>query len=67
MPDERPANAGKAWSEMDVLDLQRCLVFNDPTDKISVFLCRSEEEVVAKMRELRLGRFSGLAPAPLAV
>jgi hypothetical protein len=65
MPYGSPANAGKIWTEMDILDLRQCLLFNDPTDKISVFLCRKEEEVVAKMRELRLGAFSVQDPAML--
>ena len=58
--EKRIANAGKAWSEMDIWDLKQCLRFNDPSDKIAVFLCRREPEVLAKMKELRLGGYSTL-------
>jgi hypothetical protein len=57
MDEKRDLNTGSVWSEMDVWDLKQCLRFNDPPLKIATFLCRTEPDVLEKMRELRLGPF----------
>jgi hypothetical protein len=45
-------NEGKAWSEMDLFDLENSLARNTPVAEIADFLCRSEQEVREKIAEL---------------
>jgi hypothetical protein len=47
-------NAGKAWSEMDLFDLQNHLGEGASTEETADFLMRSVEEVEVKARELGL-------------
>jgi hypothetical protein len=47
-------NAGKAWSEMDVFDLQNHLGEGASIEEAADFLMRSVEEVEVKARELGL-------------
>jgi hypothetical protein len=48
------ANSGKPWSEMDLEDLEHSLYFGDPVAATASFLCRDEDEVREKMKELGL-------------
>lgn len=45
-------NEGKPWSEMDLEDLDSALKLGKPVEEIAEFLCRSVEEVRAKLAEL---------------
>jgi hypothetical protein len=47
-------NAGKAWSEMDVVDLKNHLAQGCSVEETADFLMRSEREVREKMDELDL-------------
>jgi hypothetical protein len=47
-------NAGKPWSEMDLVDLRNSLAHDRPVAEIADFLCRSEQEVQAKIDKLGL-------------
>ena len=46
-------NSGKAWSEMDIRDLQNAIRRGETTEEIATFLCRDIDEVQAKITELR--------------
>jgi hypothetical protein len=46
------ANSGKPWSEMDLEDLEHSLYFGDTVAATASFLCRDEDEVREKMKEL---------------
>jgi hypothetical protein len=48
------ANSGEPWSEMDISDLTHSLAYGDTTAETASFLCRDEDEVREKMKELRL-------------
>jgi hypothetical protein len=47
-------NEGKAWSEMDLVDLRNSLKHGRSVAEIAEFLCRSEQEVQEKIAELGL-------------
>jgi hypothetical protein len=47
-------NSRKKWSEMDVFDLAGELEHGHSVKEIADFLCRDEDEVRKKMRELGL-------------
>jgi hypothetical protein len=47
-------NSGKEWSEMDVEDLQSHLARGATVAATADFLCRDEDEVREKMKELGL-------------
>jgi len=49
-------NEGKPWSEMDLVDLRNALAHDRPLAEIADFLCRSEQEVQAKITELGLSQ-----------
>jgi hypothetical protein len=51
-------NEGKPWSEMDLVDLRHSLAHGRSVAEIAEFLCRSEQEVQAKIAELELVRSS---------
>jgi len=46
-------NSGKPWSEMDIVDLTRS-DYGNTFAKTASFLCRDEDEVRVKMKELGL-------------
>ena len=46
-------NSGKAWSEMDIRDLQNAIRRGETAEEIATFLCRDIDEVQAKITELR--------------
>jgi len=48
------ANSGKPWSEMDISDLTHCLDYGDTFAAAASFLCRDEDEVRQKAKELGL-------------
>jgi hypothetical protein len=48
------ANPGEPWSEADISDLKNELDHGRTIAEIASFLCRDEDEVRAKMKELRL-------------
>ena len=48
------ANSGKRWSKMDILDLKNEIGRGRTVAQIASFLCRDEDEVREKMRELGL-------------
>jgi hypothetical protein len=52
-------NDGKLWSEMDLFDLRKSLVYGTSIEEVAGFLCRSGtvEEVKRKAEELALLRF----------
>ena len=45
-------NSGKAWSELDIRDLQDALRRGYAIEDIATFLCRDADEVRAKVAEL---------------
>ena len=53
------ANSGEPWSEMDISDLTYCLVYVDTFAKTARFLCRDEDEVRQKARQLGLVEHPG--------
>jgi hypothetical protein len=48
------ANSGEPWSEMDISDLTRCLDYGDTFAQTASFLCKDEDEVRQKAKELGL-------------
>ena len=48
------ANSAKFWSEMDLEDLRHSLDYGDTLAETASFLCRDEDEVSEKMKELGL-------------
>lgn len=55
MPDQtHNIDEDKPWSESDVADLKICLEQKTPIPEIADFLCRREDEIEAKIRELGL-------------
>jgi hypothetical protein len=48
------ANSGEPWSEMDVADLANSLAYGDTFAQVASFLCRDEDEVRQKAKELGL-------------
>jgi hypothetical protein len=48
------ANSGEPWSEMDVADLTNEIERGQTVAKTASFLCRDEDEVREKMKELGL-------------
>jgi hypothetical protein len=48
------ANSGEPWSEMDISDLTNELAHGRKMAETASFLCRDEDEVRQKAKELRL-------------
>jgi hypothetical protein len=48
------ANSGEPWSEMDIIDLTNELAHGRTMAQTASFLCRDEDEVRHKARELAL-------------
>ena len=48
------ANLGKPWSKMDISDLRNELAHGRTVAQTASFLCRDEDEVREKMKELGL-------------
>ena len=48
------ANSGEPWSEMDITDLKDSVAYGDTIAETASFLCRDEDEVREKMKELGL-------------
>jgi hypothetical protein len=48
------ANSGEPWSEMDISDLTNEIAHDRTMAEIASFLCRDEDEVRQKARELGL-------------
>lgn len=48
------ADAGKEWSEMDIIDLRQCIKTGDCAEETAQFLRRSIGEVREKVAELGL-------------
>ena len=49
------ANSGEPWSEMDIQDLRTSLDFGNTYADAASMLCRHEEEVRLKAKDLGLG------------
>jgi hypothetical protein len=60
--DKPNLNEGKPWSEMDLVDLKNGIQRGTLMEKIAVFQCGSEEEVLMKSAGLKADL---LAPAEL--
>ena len=48
------ANAGREWSEMDIIDLRQCIKTGDSVAQTPTFLHRTTGEVSEKAAELEL-------------
>ena len=48
------ANSGEPWSDADISDLKNELDHGRTVAQTASFLCRDEDEVRKKMKELRL-------------
>ena len=48
------ANAGREWSEMDIIDLRQCIKTGDSAVQTATFLRRTIGEVSKKAAELGL-------------
>jgi hypothetical protein len=48
------ANSDEPWSEMDISDLTHELAHGRTMEETASFLCRDEDEVRQKTKELRL-------------
>ena len=48
------ANSGKPWSKMDISDLRNEIAHGRTVTQTASFLCRDEDEVREKMKELGL-------------
>ena len=48
------ANSGKPWSKMDISDLRNEIAHGRTVAQTASFLCRDEDEVREKMKELGL-------------
>jgi hypothetical protein len=53
------ANSGEPWSEMDVADLAQSLVYGNTIADAASMLCRDEDEVRQKAKELGLVEHPG--------
>jgi hypothetical protein len=53
------ANSGEPWSEMDISDLTHSLDYGDTFAQTASFLCRDEDEVHQKARQLGLVEHRG--------
>jgi hypothetical protein len=53
------ANSGEPWSEMDVADLTHSLAYGSTIADAASLLCRDEDEVRQKARELGLTEHPG--------
>jgi hypothetical protein len=60
------ANSGEPWSEADISDLKNELDHGRTIAKTADYLCRDEDEVRVKMKELRLVERPANAPPGLA-
>ena len=49
-------NEGKAWSEMDLVDLGNSWAHGRSVAEIAEFLCRGEQEVQEKIAELGMSK-----------
>ena len=47
-------DSGKSWSEMDLEDLRHSIDYGDTFAQAASFLCRDEDEVRQKAKELGL-------------
>jgi hypothetical protein len=56
------ANSGEPWSEMDVADLTQLLAYGNTIADAASELCRDEEEVRLKAKELALEARPGKHP-----
>ena len=52
-------NSGKSWSEMDLEDLRHSIDYGDTFAQAASFLCRDEDEVRQKARQLGLVEHPG--------
>jgi hypothetical protein len=57
------ANSGEPWSEMDISDLTNEIAHGRTMAETASFLCRDEDEVRRKAKELRLVEQLGSASA----
>jgi hypothetical protein len=46
------SNTGAPWSERDLRDLRWCVEHKEPSNEIAGFLCRSQQEIIDKAKEL---------------
>jgi len=53
------ANSGEPWSEMDIADLTHSLAYGNTIADAASFLCRDEDEVRRKARQLGLVEHPG--------
>src|SRR4029079_12918166 len=53
------ANSGAPWSEMDIIDLTRSFDSGETFARTAGFLCRDEDEVRQKARQLGLVKHPG--------
>ena len=53
------ANSGEPWSEMDITDLKDSVAYGDTIAETATFLCRDEDEVRQKARQLGLVEHPG--------
>jgi hypothetical protein len=53
------ANSGEPWSEMDVADLTQSLAYDNTIADAASLLCRDEDEVRQKAKELGLVKHPG--------
>jgi hypothetical protein len=53
------ANSGEPWSEMDIADLTRSLAYGNTIADAASLLCRDEDEVRQKAKELGLEEHPG--------
>ena len=56
VPQMKPmnANSGEPWSELDIADLTHSLAYGNTIADAASFLCRDEDEVRQKAKELGL-------------
>jgi hypothetical protein len=57
--DRMGANSGEPWSEMDVADLAQSLAYGNTIADAASMLCRDEDEVRQKAKELGLVEHPG--------
>ncbi len=53
------ANSGEPWSEMDIADLTHSLAYGNTIADAASMLCRDEDEVRQKARQLGLVEHPG--------
>jgi hypothetical protein len=56
-------NVGQPWSQADVTDLRRRLARENSIGFVADYLCRNEDEVRQKMRELGIAEMSPMERA----